>query len=110
MIDAYNAADIFVFPSQSETFGLAPVEAMACGLPVVAPFVGGLQETLRHNENSLVYDPNQPDGLVNVVTLLRDNIELRQTIAQNAIRYAAQQSWQASMDQLFAVYAQHLRP
>jgi glycosyltransferase involved in cell wall biosynthesis len=43
------------------------------------------------------------------VTLLRDNPELRQTISQNAIAYAAQQSWQASMDQLIAVYAQHVR-
>jgi glycosyltransferase involved in cell wall biosynthesis len=109
LIDAYNAADIFVFPSQSETFGLAPVEAMACGLPVVAPFVGGLQETLRHGQNSLVYDPNQPDALSDAVTLLRDNPELRQTIAQQAIAYASQQSWQASMDQLIAVYAQHVR-
>ncbi|RLT22158.1 MAG: glycosyltransferase, partial [Chloroflexi bacterium] len=109
LIDAYNAADIFVFPSQSETFGLAPVEAMACGLPVVAPFVGGLQETLRHGENSLVYDPNQPDALVNAVMRLRDTPELRQTIAQQAITYASQQSWQASMDQLIAVYSQHVR-
>lgn len=109
LIDAYNAADIFVFPSQSETFGLAPVEAMACGLPVVAPFVAGLQETLRHGENSLVYDPSQPHTLIDAIKTLRDNPTYRHTLAQQAVAYASHQSWQASMDQLLAVYNQHLR-
>ncbi len=104
LIDAYNAADIFVFPSQSETFGLAPLEAMACGLPVIAPFVGGLQDTLRHGVNALVYDHHDGDSLVNSVNTLVRNPELRIQLGQQAHAYAQQKSWQASMDQVVDIY------
>lgn len=104
LIDLYNAADVFVFPSQSETFGLAPLEAMACGLPVIAPFYGGLQDTLHDAQNALVYDPATPDSLVQQVITLRDNSDLRNRLGVQAHTYAQSKSWQASMDQLISVY------
>ena len=104
LIDAYNAADIFVFPSQSETFGLAPLEAMACGLPVVAPFSGGLQDTLHDSVNALVYDPVIPGSLTEHVVMLRDNPELCKRLGAQAHTYAQSKSWQASMDQLISIY------
>ena len=106
LIDAYNAADVFVFPSQSETFGLAPLEAMACGIPVVAPFVGGLRDTMRHHSNGIVYDHHNPDSLIAAVQLLQHDDTLRQSLAQQAWSYAQQKSWQGSMDQLIAYYQQ----
>lgn len=104
LIDAYNAADVFVFPSQSETFGLAPLEAMACGLPVIAPYAGGLRDTLIDGDNAIVYDPTQMHTLTDAVVHLRDNPDTRLHLGQSAHAYAQQKSWQASMDQLITVY------
>lgn len=106
LIDAYNAADLFVFPSQSETFGLAPLEAMACGIPVVAPFVGGLRDTMRDGSNGIVYDHHNPDSLIAAVQLLQHNETLRHTLAHQAWAYAQHKSWQGSMDQLIDYYQQ----
>ena len=106
LIDAYNAADVFVFPSQSETFGLAPLEAMACGIPVVAPFVGGLRDTMRHLSNGIVYDHHDSNSLIAAVQLLQHDDTLRQSLAQQAWSYAQQKSWQGSMDQLIEYYQQ----
>jgi glycosyltransferase involved in cell wall biosynthesis len=64
----------------------------------------------RHNDNSLVYDPTHPNALTDAIAQLHDDPVLRHTISQNAIAYASQQSWQASMNQLLEVYARHLHP
>ena len=49
-----NASDIFLMPSQSESFGLSALEAMACGKPVVSSSVGGLPELIVHNETGFI--------------------------------------------------------
>ncbi len=54
LIEILNASDIFLIPSQSESFGLAALEAMACGLPVISSSVGGLPELVRHNETGYI--------------------------------------------------------
>ncbi|WP_425621030.1 glycosyltransferase family 4 protein [Desulforudis sp. Tu-874] len=58
----YASSDIFVFPSMSETFGNVVLEAMASGLPVVAPFSEGLKDNLINGVNSLVCAPHDPVG------------------------------------------------
>ncbi len=54
LVDILNASDLFVIPSQSESFGLAALEAMGCGLPVISSSVGGLPELVRHNETGFI--------------------------------------------------------
>ena len=104
LIETYNSADIFVFPSQSETFGLAPLEAMACGLPVVAPFVGGLTETMRHMYNGLTYDHTHPQDIGTAVELLVTDRTLRLQLGAQAHAYAQTRDWQHSMDWLVDQY------
>lgn len=54
LVEILNAADLFLIPSQSESFGLAALEAMACGIPVISSSVGGLPELVKHNETGFV--------------------------------------------------------
>jgi len=49
-----RASDVFLLPSETESFGLAALEAMACGVPVVASDVGGVPEVVTHGETGLL--------------------------------------------------------
>ncbi len=54
LVPLLSAADLFLMPSQSESFGLSALEAMACGVPVVSSSVGGLPELLVHGETGFI--------------------------------------------------------
>ncbi|MGA1494707.1 MAG: glycosyltransferase family 4 protein [Rhodothermales bacterium] len=58
-----RASDGFVFPSIREAFGLALIEAMACGLPVVTTSVGALAPYLQHGQNALIVEPSNTESL-----------------------------------------------
>jgi L-malate glycosyltransferase len=66
-------ADLFLLPSQSESFGLSALEALACGTPVVASDAGGLVEVVRHGETGYLCPIGDVDGMARVsLALLRD--------------------------------------
>ncbi len=54
VVDILNASDLFIMPSQSESFGLSALEAMACGLPTVTTSIGGLPELVVHSETGFI--------------------------------------------------------
>lgn len=56
-------ADLFVLPSESESFGLSALEAMACHVPVIATAVGGLPEVVTHGETGFLYDVGDVDSM-----------------------------------------------
>ena len=101
---AYASADVLVFPSLSETFGLAPLEAMACGLPVIATTAGGLVDTIRDGINALVYDPATPHAITMRLEQFRDDPALRRRLREGALAHARGRDWQATMDQLIGFY------
>ncbi|HLY31030.1 MAG TPA: glycosyltransferase family 1 protein, partial [Ktedonobacterales bacterium] len=72
---AYASADIFVLPSSSETLGLAAIEAMASGVPVVGARRGGLLDTVRDGETGLLFDPDAPESPDGLIPTLRRLIE-----------------------------------
>jgi SAM-dependent methyltransferase len=85
----YENADVFVFPSEwEEPFGLVPVEAMACGTPVVATGTGGSAEFLRDGYNCLAFPPGDPRALAAAVNRLHDDPSLRRQVVQGGLHTA----------------------
>jgi D-inositol-3-phosphate glycosyltransferase len=70
--DWMRATDVVVVPSRREPLGLAAVEALACGTPVVASAVGGLKEIVRDGETGLLISPENPDALASALARLKD--------------------------------------
>lgn len=58
-----GAADLFLLPSRNEAFGLAALEAMACGVPVIASRIGGLPEVVEHGVTGLLFDPDDTEAM-----------------------------------------------
>ena len=110
---ARYAADIFVFPStnRAETFGIAQIEAMACGLPVICTELGTGTSWVNQNEKTgLVIPPNDANALTLAIRCLLDNPDLRHSFGKAARERAQQEfSQEAMLDKLQAFYEEALR-
>lgn len=83
----YHEADVVIVPSVwEEPFGLVAVEAMACGRPVCASRVGGLQDIVAHTETGFLFDRGDAAELAKQLSLLLDNPALRMQMGQAARR------------------------
>jgi glycosyltransferase involved in cell wall biosynthesis len=101
---AYSVADIFVFPSAIETFGLVVAEAMAAGLPVVTSDVGGIPELIETGQNGYIFLPNDIQQMIAYVQELADNPTQRKTIGEAARLTVQNLTWDAIMNDLIADY------
>ena len=71
--DWVRSADVVVVPSRRESLGLVAIEALACGIPVVASRVGGLVETVDHGVTGLLVPPADPGAIVDALRTLEDD-------------------------------------
>lgn len=101
---AYAAADLFVFPSSTETFGNVVLEALAAGLPAIGAKSGGVQEIIRDGENGLLCPPRDADAFVRAVETLMQSPERLPAMGAAARAYALTQSWDAIFDGLLEQY------
>jgi glycosyltransferase involved in cell wall biosynthesis len=104
LADAYAAADMFVFPSDHETFGNVVLEAMASGLPVVCARNGGPVDHVRDGDNGFMFPPGDVAEMTGLVRRLLDDEDTRRTVARGALEYAESQSWDRILDELLAKY------
>lgn len=81
-----QAADIFVFPTESEAFGISLIEAMACGLPVVSTSVGGVKDILVHEQNGLIVEADDFQQLCDALSRLLKDASLSSNLGQAARR------------------------
>ncbi len=98
----YSAADLFVFPSLYEGFGLPVVEALACRTPVVASNAASLPEVA--GDAALLVDPTSVGDLVRAVREVLGSEELREDLRARAPRQAGRFSWQRAARETLAVY------
>jgi glycosyltransferase involved in cell wall biosynthesis/predicted metal-dependent phosphoesterase TrpH len=100
---AYASADIFLFPSRTDTFGQVILEAHASGLPVVAVAEGGPLSLIENRVSGLLCDP---DGraLADAVLELADSPLLRERLARAGLASVRQRTWERALERLAAGY------
>jgi glycosyltransferase involved in cell wall biosynthesis/predicted metal-dependent phosphoesterase TrpH len=104
---AYASADIFLFCSQTDTYGQVVLEAGASGLPVVAVGEGGPAALIENRHIGILCRPDA-DHLAGAVLQLASSGRLRQRLGEAAIRSAQTRSWERALQQLAGGYRQAL--
>lgn len=101
--DWYRAAELFLYPSLFEGFGLPVLEAMACGAPVICSDIGSLVEVV--GESALTFPATAEDALVDLLHRFMAEDGLRQTLRQAGLARARQFSWQRTAQETYECYA-----
>jgi D-inositol-3-phosphate glycosyltransferase len=100
----YSAADVFLMPSRSESFGLAALEAQACGVPVVAAGVGGLRYVVADRRSGFLVEGHDPARHARrLLEILRDS-ELSRRLSRAAVGQAARYPWTQTVEGVLGVY------
>jgi glycosyltransferase involved in cell wall biosynthesis len=100
----YASADLFCFPSTTDTFGQVILEAAAAGLPVVAAAAGGALELVVHGETGLLVRPDDPVALAGAIESLAAQPHRRAVLAATARTQALEHTWERSLAELRTAY------
>ncbi|MHA1650491.1 MAG: glycosyltransferase family 4 protein [Candidatus Helarchaeota archaeon] len=98
-------ADIFVFPSLRESFGLAILEAMASELPILASRTTAIPELVHDGENGLLHSPGNISELVKNLKTLIEDATLRKSMGQKSREIARNYRWERIIDELIKLYS-----
>ena len=102
LVSAYQEADLLVHPSLYEGFGFPPLEAMACGTPVVSSDRTSLPEVL--GDAALLVDPEDAEALAGAMARVLDDETLRDSLRQKGLERARIYTWQRAAQQTMDVY------
>ncbi len=100
----YSAADAFVLPSHAESFGLAALEAMACGVPVVVSRVGGLKTFIDSGVSGYLVPWRCPEAFAQRLDVLLASPELRDSMGRAARQKALSMGWDKAAQRTLALY------
>ena len=106
----YSAADVFVTTPWYEPFGITPLEAMACGTPVIGSNVGGIKYSIEHGATGYLVPPKRPDVLALQLDYLQQNpVKVRQLAKEGLRRVLNYFTWKQVADMMVNVYEDVLR-
>src|SRR5574341_933695 len=108
MPELYRAADVFVFPSIKEGWGLVVLEAMASGIPVIASGIEPMTDYLKDGENALLVSPMDYKTLAQQIIRVLEKTELGDKLAKNGIKTAQAYSWQNTATRHLEFYSSFL--
>src|SRR3984885_6490906 len=109
LASAYASADLFLLPSKTETLGLVLLEAMASGCPVVACRAGGVPDAVQDGYTGFLFEPTDPDGLVNTVNRALSSQTDLDVIRTQARQDVEHHSWEGATEQLRQLYAETIQ-
>lgn len=98
--ELYASFDMFVHTGLSETFCQSIQEALASGLPVVAPAIGGPLDLVTNGRNGVLWNPTDPSTLVDAVNDLAGNVRLRTELSMRARPSVVHRTWESVMSEL----------
>ncbi len=104
LAEAYASADVFAFPSDTETLGFVAMEAMASGVPVVGARAGGIPDVITPGHNGLMFTPGDLGDLTAQLKTLLDDPERREQMGERARQDMEQYGWRASTERLVEYY------
>ena len=102
----YNAAQVFVFPSLYEGFGLPPLEAMACGCPVITSNISSLQEVA--GDAGIMLHPEDAEGFADAISRVLAEEDLREGMKRKGLERSAGFTWQRTAKETIGVYREIL--
>ncbi|WP_337444080.1 glycosyltransferase [Bacillus coahuilensis] len=100
----YAAADVFLFPSATETFGNVVLESLSSGVPCIVSNQGGVKDIVTHEINGLKCEAGNGEQFVNALEYIINNPSVKHEMAKRARLYALEQSWDCIFDRLFSEY------
>jgi glycosyltransferase involved in cell wall biosynthesis len=102
----YRATDIFVLPSimNTESFGIVNLEAMACGVSIVASKIGGIPDVVKDMENGLLVPPKDSNALADAIIYLLENENVRERMGKNGREKVEDYSWKRIAEMTETVY------
>ena len=103
----YSTCRVFVYPSTYEGFGLPPLEAMACGAPVIASRIPSIVEVCQ--EAALMVEPESVNALANAINYLLTNQDARTRLSSTGLRRTAEFSWPRTAQLTREVYEEAIR-
>jgi glycosyltransferase involved in cell wall biosynthesis/phosphoheptose isomerase len=104
----YSAADVFVTTPWYEPFGITPLEAMACGTPVIGSRVGGIKYSVRNGKTGILVEPNEPQELAQAILTLYQNPELLHQYSEQALAKVVKFRWDKIAAAILLTYEEAL--
>ncbi len=101
----YAAADVTVLPSYYESFGMVALEAMACGSPVIASRVGGLQTTIRDGVTGFLVPDGDAGALAERIAHVLDSPAVAERLGREGVQWAQHHRWPCVAESVCRVYA-----
>ena len=101
----YNQFHLFVMPTlREEAFGVAAIEAQACGIPVIASNTGGIPEAVMNGKTGILVEPGNINQIADAIETLLHNQELRTRMSKSAVEWSRNFDWEKSVSAMIQAY------